>query len=153
MKYFTGCTCTEWSSRLSSRAPTQKVPQAPKDEFRAQAANRQATPVDPVGRMGPGGGACRWHWRLPLLEAAQPHGGSEGGARLSAGANSPRSKRAVNPAGDRWDHARQPKTWPIAFGERMDRATEQPYSGSPRICRAGGCTVARRSTASLDRVG
>src|SRR5206468_12778499 len=99
------------------------------------------------------GGAPRRHWRLSLLEAAQPHGGPESGARLSTGANSPRSKRAVNPAGDRWDHARQSKTRPIAFGERMDRATEQPYSGSPRICRAGGSAGAGRSTASLDRVG
>src|SRR6266581_4788479 len=115
MKYFTGFTCTEWSSRLSSRAPTKKPPQALRHECRAQAGNRQAPRVDPVGRMGLSGGDRRRHWRLSLLEAAEPHGGSESGARLSIGANPPRSKRAVNPAGDRWDHARQPKTRPIAF--------------------------------------
>src|SRR5438309_339073 len=153
MKYFTGFTCTEWSSRLSSRTPTKKTPQALRHESRAQAGNRQAPRMDPVGRMGLSGGARRRDWRLSLLEAAQPHGGSESRARLGTGANSPRSKRAVNSAGDRWNHARQSKTRPIAFGERMDGATEQPYSGWSRICRAGGCTVAQRSTASLDRVG
>src|SRR5437867_5727130 len=104
MKYFTGFTCTEWSSRLSSLAPRNKLSQALRRE--SQAGNRQAPRVDPVGRMELSGGAPRRHWRLSLLEAAQPHGGPESGARLSTGANSPRSKRAVNPAGDRWDHAR-----------------------------------------------
>src|SRR6266487_146396 len=117
MKYFTGFTCTEWSSQLSSRAPTKRTPQALGDESRAQAGTRKAPCVDPVGRMGLSGGARRRHWRLSLLEAAQPHGGSESGACLSTGANPPRSKRAVNPAGDRRDHARQSKTRTIAFGE------------------------------------
>src|SRR6266568_3651038 len=153
MKYFTGFTCTEWSSRLSSRVPTKKPRQALRHESRVQAGNREAPRMGPVGRMGLSGGALRRHWRLSRLEAAQPDGGSESGARISPGANPPGSKRAVNPTGDRWDHARQPKTRPIAFGERMDRATEQPYSGSSRVCRAGGSTGAGRSTASLDRVG
>src|SRR5437660_3757494 len=101
MKYFTGITCTEWSSRLSSRAQTKQAPQALRHESRAQARNREAPSMGPVGRMGLSGGAHRRHWKLSLLEAAQPHGGSESGTCPSAGANPPGSKRAVNSAGDR----------------------------------------------------